>query len=44
MFTVDEFSRLARVSKRLLRYYDELGVLKPNYNCVRLMRISYAPN
>jgi DNA-binding transcriptional MerR regulator len=30
MFTVGEFSRLARVSKRLLRYYDEIGLLKPS--------------
>src|SRR3982750_1709449 len=29
MFTVGEFSRLAQVSKRLLRYYDEFGLLKP---------------
>ena len=29
MFTVGEFSRLARVSKRLLRYYDEIGLLMP---------------
>jgi DNA-binding transcriptional MerR regulator len=29
MFTVGEFSRLARVSKRLLRYYDEIDLLKP---------------
>ncbi len=29
MFTIGEFSRLARVSKRLLRYYDEIGLLKP---------------
>jgi DNA-binding transcriptional MerR regulator len=29
MFTVGEFSRLARISKRLLRYYDEIGLLKP---------------
>ena len=29
MFTVGEFSRIARVSKRLLRYYDEIGLLKP---------------
>lgn len=29
MFTVGEFSRLARVSKRLLRYYDQIGLLKP---------------
>lgn len=29
MFSVGEFSRLAQVSKRLLRYYDQIGLLKP---------------
>jgi len=29
MFRVGEFSKLARVSKRLLHHYDELGLLKP---------------
>jgi DNA-binding transcriptional MerR regulator len=29
MFTVGEFSQLAQVSKRLLRYYDEIGLFKP---------------
>ena len=29
MFKIGEFSRIARVSCRLLRYYDELGLLKP---------------
>jgi DNA-binding transcriptional MerR regulator/effector-binding domain-containing protein len=29
MFTVGEFSRLAQVSKRLLRFYDEIGLLTP---------------
>ena len=29
MFTVGEFSRLAQVSKRMLRYYDEIGLLRP---------------
>jgi DNA-binding transcriptional MerR regulator len=29
MFTIGEFSRLARVSCRLLRHYDELGLFKP---------------
>ena len=31
MFTVGEFSQVAQVSKRLLRYYDEIGLLKPVY-------------
>src|SRR5688500_8103390 len=30
MFTVGDFARLAQVSKRLLRYYDEIGLLKPS--------------
>lgn len=29
MFRIGEFSRVARVSCRLLRYYDEIGLLKP---------------
>lgn len=29
MYTIGDFSRLAQVSKRLLRYYDEIGLLKP---------------
>ena len=29
IFTIGEFSRLAQVSNRLLRYYDEIGLLKP---------------
>lgn len=29
MFTVGEFSQVAQVSKRMLRYYDEIGLLKP---------------
>ena len=29
MFRIGDFSRVARVSCRLLRYYDELGLLKP---------------
>jgi len=31
MFTVGDFARLAQVSKRLLRYYDEIGLFKPNH-------------
>jgi len=29
MFRIGEFSRIARVSMRLLRYYDEIGLLQP---------------
>jgi DNA-binding transcriptional MerR regulator len=29
MFRIGDFSRVARVSCRLLRYYDEIGLLKP---------------
>lgn len=29
MFRIGEFSKLAQVSIRMLRYYDELGLLKP---------------
>jgi DNA-binding transcriptional MerR regulator len=29
MFRIGEFSRIARVSMRLLRYYDEIGLLRP---------------
>jgi len=29
MFQIGEFSRIARVSPRQLRHYDELGLLKP---------------
>ena len=29
MFKIGDFSRVARVSCRLLRYYDEIGLLKP---------------
>jgi DNA-binding transcriptional MerR regulator len=29
MFSIGDFSRLARVSCRLLRYYDQIGLLRP---------------
>ncbi len=31
MFRIGEFSRIAQVSGRLLRYYDEIGLLSPEY-------------
>jgi DNA-binding transcriptional MerR regulator len=30
MFLIGEFSQISRVSKRLLQYYDEIGLLKPD--------------
>ena len=30
MFKIGEFSRLSRVSVRMLRYYDQMGLLKPS--------------
>lgn len=31
MFRIGEFSQIARVSGRLLRYYDHIGLLRPEY-------------
>jgi len=31
MFRIGEFSKLSRVSVRMLRYYDQLGLLKPSH-------------
>jgi DNA-binding transcriptional MerR regulator len=31
MFRIGEFSRIAQVSGRLLRYYDEIGLLSPDF-------------
>jgi DNA-binding transcriptional MerR regulator len=31
MFKIGEFSRLSRVSVRMLRHYDQLGLLKPSH-------------
>lgn len=31
MFKIGEFSRLGQVSARMLRHYDQLGLLKPGY-------------
>lgn len=30
MLRIGDFSRLSRVSIRMLRYYDEMGLLKPD--------------
>jgi DNA-binding transcriptional MerR regulator len=32
MFRIGDFSRIARVSARLLRFYDEIGLLKPAHS------------
>ena len=31
MFRIGEFSKIAQVSGRLLRYYDEIGLFKPEH-------------
>ena len=31
LLTIGEFSRLSRLSVRMLRYYDEHGVLRPTH-------------
>lgn len=31
MFRIGEFSKIAQVSGRLLRYYDEIGLLSPEF-------------
>lgn len=31
MLTIGEFSRLGRISARMLRYYDAIGLLRPEY-------------
>ena len=31
MFQIGEFSRIARVSGRLMRYYDQIGLLRPDH-------------
>lgn len=31
MFRIGDFSKIAQVSGRLLRYYDELGLLSPEF-------------
>jgi len=31
MLTIGEFSKISRVSAKTLRYYDQIGLLKPGY-------------
>ncbi len=31
MLTIGEFSKISRVSKKALRYYDQIGLIKPGY-------------
>lgn len=31
MLTIGEFSRISRVSTKTLRYYDQIGLIKPEY-------------
>ncbi|HEY9435857.1 MAG TPA: MerR family DNA-binding transcriptional regulator, partial [Blastocatellia bacterium] len=31
MFRIGDFSKLTRVSVKALRFYDEVGLLKPTY-------------
>lgn len=33
MLTIGEFSRICRVSVKTIRYYDQIGLLKPKYVC-----------
>jgi effector-binding domain-containing protein len=51
MFKIGDFSRLSRISVKALRYYDEIGLLKPvkvdqftgyrNYSADQLPRLNY---
>lgn len=45
MLKIGEFSKLTQISIRMLRYYDEMGLLKPaaidpttGIGCIRLRR------
>lgn len=43
LLTIGEFSRLSQLSIRMLRYYDEHGVLRPTHTDPRSGYRSYAP-
>jgi len=43
LLTIGEFSRLSQISVRMLRYYDEHGVLRPTHVDERSGYRSYAP-
>ena len=48
MFKIGEFSKLSQVSIRMLRYYDEMGLLKPDridtFTGYRLYSAAQCPN
>ncbi|WP_446899233.1 MerR family DNA-binding transcriptional regulator [Clostridium sp. LBM24168] len=31
MYTIGQFSKIGRISIRMLRYYDKLGLIKPSF-------------
>jgi DNA-binding transcriptional MerR regulator len=51
MFKIGDFSRLSQISVKTLRYYDEIGLLKPSkvdqftgyrlYSADQLPRLNY---
>ena len=41
MFKISEFSRLSQVSVKTLRYYDELGLLKPAHTDPLRLKFKY---
>jgi effector-binding domain-containing protein len=47
MFKIGDFSKLTRVSRRMLRHYDEIGLLKPqsidNFTGYRLYSVDQIP-
>ena len=40
MLKIGEFSKLSRVSVRMLRHYDDIGLLTPAYIDLSLIHIS----
>ena len=44
MFKIGDFSKLARVSIRMLRYYDDMGLFKPARRWIRLPDTGIIPH